>query len=119
MSTPRTSGPLRPTAITPANPWEMWRLGWMTSELWMNCTYDLMSRAHWPNSVDPTQAAARRAWQRRWYREALVGFDAAMQVQRAGYDLWFGQLSPWCSARQAPRPAQAPRLHSCPDAVDA
>ena len=116
MSTLSTRGMFRPTEAPLGNPWEAWHLGWMAAEFWMNSACDLMSHNHWLTPAAPPQAAAQRVLQRRWSRKALEGLEVAMEVQRASYELWFGQMNPWYHRREGPPPAPpcparaAPRL---------
>jgi len=97
-------GTVRPTRIPLGNPWEAWRLGWVASELWMTSAYDLMSRTNWLTGADPSRSAARQDWQRLWGEEVAAGLEVAMEVQRAGYELWFGRFNPWHTSRRVLRP---------------
>lgn len=109
MTMHTTSAAFLPGGMTVGSPWEAWRLGWMVSELWMTSAYDILSRTQWLAGTDPTQAAAGREWQRMWSEKLAAGLEVAMEAQRAGYDLWFGQFdprfNPWQSGLQTVRPA--------------
>lgn len=104
MTMNKTSASLLPGRMALGGPWEVWRLGWMASELWMTSAYDILSRTPWLAGSDPTQAAAGREWQRMCNERLAAGLEVAMEVQRAGYDLWFGHINPWQGNRPVPRP---------------
>jgi len=104
MATLHTNSTLRPTKIPLGNPWEAWRLGWVASELWMTSAYTMMNRTNWLAGADPGQRAVQQEWQRLWGEKVAAGLEVAMEVQRAGYDLWLGQFNPWRSGRRVLRP---------------
>ncbi len=104
MTMHTTSAAFLPGRMPVGSPWEAWRLGWMVSELWMTSAYNILSRTQWLAGTDPTQAAAGREWQRMWSEKLAAGLEVAMEAQRAGYDLWFGQFDPWQSGLRALRP---------------
>jgi hypothetical protein len=76
----------------------------MVSELWMTSAYNIMSRTAWLSSVDPTQGAPLREWQRMWSEKASAGFEVAMEMQRAGTDMVLGRFDPVRASDRMLRP---------------
>jgi len=70
----------------------------------MTSAYNVLSRTNWLSGADPTQGAALQEWQRMWSEKASAGLEMAMEVQRAGYDLWAGQFDPWRFGQRLMRP---------------
>lgn len=89
-------------------PYEAWRLGWMVSELWMTSAYNIVSRTSWLSGslpgADPSGHAALGEWQRMWSEKVLASVEMAMELQRAGIDLWLGKLDPWRSGSRILEP---------------
>ncbi len=90
--------------VQSGNPWEAWRLGWMATELWATSAYNIMSRTNWLTTADPTRGAAQREWHSMWSEKVWAAMEVAMEMQRAGYDLWFGHFDPWRSGQRLLQP---------------